>query len=61
MVAARAEETAIGAGRTFYQAKHATCDYFFRYMLPRAQIDLCLVEMLDDSCLVTTPEQIRAA
>ncbi|KKW91540.1 MULTISPECIES: acyl-CoA dehydrogenase [Sphingobium] len=61
MVAARAEETAIGAGRAFYQAKHATCDYFFRYMLPRAQIDLRLVEMLDDSCLVTTPEQIRAA
>lgn len=60
-VASRAEEAATDAVRPFYQGKRATCDYFFRYVLPRAQIDLGLVKALDDTCLTTTPEQIEAA
>lgn len=59
MVAIRMEETG-AASRAFYQAKRAACDYFFRYQLPRAQTDLALVKALDDTCLATTPEQIRA-
>lgn len=59
MVAIRMEETG-AASRAFYQAKRAACDYFFRYQLPRAQTDLALVKALDDTCLATTPEQMRA-
>lgn len=58
MIAIRAEEAAVEADRDFYQGKRASCDYFFRYMLPRAQIDLGLVEALDGTCLSTTPGQI---
>lgn len=61
MVAIRAEDAATNANRAFYQGKRATCDYFFRYILPRAQIDLGLVKALDETCLSTTPEQIQAA
>ncbi|WP_327754508.1 acyl-CoA dehydrogenase (plasmid) [Sphingobium sp. SJ10-10] len=60
MVAVRMEEGG-ATNRAFYEAKRATCDYFFRYQLPHAQIDLGLVNALDVTCLTTTPEQIRAA
>lgn len=61
MAASRAEQAAPEGSQAFYQAKRATCDYFFRYMLPRAQIDLGLVTALDETCLNTTPELILAA
>lgn len=60
IVAVRMEEGG-AASKTFYEAKRAACDYFFRYQLPRAQIDLGLVKTLDDTCLATTPEQLRVA
>lgn len=58
MVAIRVEEAARGGNLAFYQGKRAGCDYFFRYMLPRAQIDLGLVKALDETCLSATPGQI---
>ena len=60
MVAVRGQERG-EASKAFYKGKRAACDYFFRYQLPRAQIDLGLVKALDDTCLSTTPDQIRAA
>lgn len=60
LTAHRAESTGSGADQAFYQGKRAACDYFFRYVLPRAQIDLGLVQTLDETCLTTTREQIEA-
>lgn len=39
------------ASRSFYEGKLAACRYFHRYELPKAQLQLALVERLDDTCL----------
>ncbi|MCE8556564.1 acyl-CoA dehydrogenase [Ruegeria pomeroyi] len=38
------------ADKEFYHGKVTTCRYFFRYVLPRAEVDLALVAELDDTC-----------
>lgn len=60
MVADRAQQAAPDTDGAFYEGKRAACDYFYRYVLPRAEIDLGLVRTLDDTCVRTTPEQINA-
>jgi alkylation response protein AidB-like acyl-CoA dehydrogenase len=60
IVASSKIEEAVPAHRPFYEAKLAACRYFFRYVLPGAEIDFSLVQGLDDTCFSLTLEQLNA-
>jgi len=42
----------------FANGKIAACSYYFIYVLPEALTKLGLVELMDQTCLAVTPEQI---
>jgi butyryl-CoA dehydrogenase len=50
-------EPASEAERAFYRGKLATCRYFVRYELPKADHQLALIQSLDRTCLDMAPEE----
>jgi alkylation response protein AidB-like acyl-CoA dehydrogenase len=60
IVASSKIDETVHAHRPFYEGKLAACRYFFRYVLPGAEINFSLVEGLDDTCFSLTVEQLNA-
>ncbi len=58
LAAARGIDT--NGDSAFYQGKLAACEYFFRYELPKARLDIQLVATLDDTCHSVSIDALRA-
>jgi len=56
LVAARALPTAQGSDVAFYQGTLHTCQWFYRWELPRTRAQHELLRSLDDTTLTASPD-----